>query len=132
MIQSAVEVITVLVALLALADVIRRRRRADSQIQRFSTDPSDPRGPWQQLEERIAQDIGHRTMQWSAAASSVRAARDLEREIKEELQATDEIRRYAAEHRPDDKEGMQDLDVRRRQLEDELERVAGLIRQLRA
>jgi len=82
------------------------------------------------IREQFTRDEAHRTKLWEEAASNPRAARRLQRAIQQELEAVDGIIRYNADHRPEDKAGLQDLALLRKETEQELERAAALIRQL--
>ena len=123
--------------LLAVLLVLRAisRRTVAGRMQTLMTDRTDPAGSKQQLEELMAEEGAkeavRRARLWEEATSSLRAARKLQRAIEEDRKANEDIRRYVAERRPDDKEGMLDLKLRRKEIEQELERVAGLIRHLR-
>ena len=80
----------------------------------------------------VEEEIALRAKLSEEAVSSLPAARQLHRDIENELEAIDDILHYTVKERPNDKEGIQGLRVYRRELEQELNRVAGLIRHLRA
>jgi len=75
---------------------------------------------------------GERARLWAEAASSPRAARELRQAIHDELEAIDEIMRYMVKRTPDDKAGIQDIALRRKEIERELARAADLIHHLHA
>jgi len=138
---DVVDVLGLTLALLGLVSIFRRRDRGGSgtpagRMREIFTSRRDTPASRQHVKELMAQEYGEeearRTKLWEEAASSLRAARQLQRAIQGDLEANDYIRRYVAEHRPDDNAGAQDLNLRRREIEQELERVAGLIRHLRA
>jgi hypothetical protein len=112
------------------------REELAERMQAVMTNPKDPVELRQQFKELVAEEgpkeLARRAKLWHEAASSVRAARRLQRDIEDELDAIDDIRRYAAKHRPEDNEGMQGLELYRREIEQELVRAETLIRQLRA
>jgi len=137
---DTVEILGLVLVLLGLFQLRRlfalRSGKVGGRMGDIFTNRKDAPGSSHQIYEvmthEYAQEEARRTELWEEAASNPRAARHLERAIQDELKATDEIRRYMAEHRPADKEGMQDMDLRRKEIEQELDRVAALIRHLNA
>lgn len=123
-------------ALVVLGLMALRRLKRGERVRDIFFDQKDTSSSRQQIyevmAEKYAEDEARRTRQWGEAASNLRAARQLQRDIQDELRAIDDIRRYMAERKADDKAGIQDIDLRRKEIEQELERVSGLIRQLRA
>jgi hypothetical protein len=86
-----------------------------------------------QLDSMTAEeDIARRARLSKEALSSLPAARQLHREIEDELETIDDILRYTTKERPNDKEGIQGLEMYRKELEQELSRVNGVIRHLHA
>jgi hypothetical protein len=83
----------------------------------------------QLIQAQGAKDEARRAMLWAEAASSLQAARRLRREIEEELESIDDILRFMADKRPEDKEGMEGLAMYRKEVEKELKRAAALIHQ---
>ena len=130
-----VDVLGLALVLLGLVSLIRRGT-ATGRMREIFTGRRDTPASKQRLEELMAQEYrdeeDRRAKLWEEAGSSVRAARKLQQAIEGELEAINGIKQYMIEHRPDDKEGMQDIDLRRREIEQELERATGLIRTLRA
>ena len=120
----------VLLGIAAIVDVRRRRKRVrDTFAGRKDLS-------WQRMEELVGQEIrdeeARRTRLWQEAASDIRSARQLQGELQAELQEIDDIRRNEAKQSPQGRAAMEQLDLRRNELERELNRVADLIRQLRA
>jgi hypothetical protein len=94
------------------------------------------KGAKQEFDELVAeegpkQEARRRTL-WAEAASSIKTARQLQREIQGELEAIDDIMRYMVKRTPNDKAGIQDIALRRKEIEQELARAADLIHHLHA
>ena len=76
--------------------------------------------------EEGARQEAERAKLWADAVSSPRAARQLRQAIRDELQALDDIMRYMVKETPHDTAGIQDIAMRRKEVEQELARVATL------
>ena len=79
----------------------------------------------------VEEEQARRARLWEQAPSSLPAACQLQRAIQDELEALDDILGYMARETPDDKDGIQSITEYRRGVEQELNRVAGLIGPLR-
>ena len=123
-------IVAILLGIAAIVDLRLRSKRA-RDIFAGRKDLS-----WQQMDELVGQEIkeeqSRRTKLRHEAASNVRSARQLQRELQDDLQEIDDIRRNEANKGQQDRAGMEQLSLRRKQLEQELNRVADVIRQLRA
>ena len=109
-----------------------RERPWDDQMQTLMTSRKERFNSSKPIDSMtVEEDISRRAKLSEEAPSSLPAARQLHREIADELKAIDDILRYTAKERPNDIEGIQDLRMYRKELEQELNRAAGLIRQLR-
>ena len=106
---------------------------ADEAKRQASLFLNTPEGS-KQFDELIAgeyaKDEARRTTLWAEAASSARAARQLKKAIQDDLQANDDIMRDMLKRRPDDKAAIQDIALRRKEIEQELARVRDLIQNL--
>ena len=95
----------------------------------------DPKGSQSLFDELVAEEgpklLAHRASLWEKAPSSLRAARELQQDIKAELATMDDIISNAAKHRPEDKKELAGLIQYRKELEHDLERAAALIGHLR-
>jgi hypothetical protein len=90
----------------------------------------------QQFGELVAEEgpklLAHRASLWAEAPSSLETARQLQREIQDELAALDDIIASMAKHTPHNREEMEGLAQYRKEVEQEFERAVELVRYLRA
>jgi hypothetical protein len=76
--------------------------------------------------------LAHRASLWAEAPSSLRTARQLQREIQDELVALDDIIASMPKHTPHDRKEIEGLAQYRKEVEQEFERAVELVRYLRA
>ena len=95
----------------------------------------DPKGSQSLFDELVAEEgpklLAHRASLWEKAPSSLKAARELQQDIKAELATMDDIIGNAAKHRPEDEKELAGLIQYRKELEHDLQRAAALIVHLR-
>ena len=107
-----------------------------AEAKRMEKALKDPnKGSQPLFDELVAEEgpklLAHRASLWERAPSSLKAARELQQDIKAELATIDDIIGYAAKHRPEDKKELAGLIQYRKELEHDLERAAALIVHLR-